>query len=124
MRYGLQFELLVVISYLARYSRTGDLETCGYMCKPVSSPYLVYRPPNQIMISRNQQKIAGLAVLAVAALSVISIASPIQQADAVSNKEQSNRANQNADDNVLNVQAVVQANVQDVNVCVIAEECN
>jgi hypothetical protein len=58
--------------------------------------------------------------VAVAALVVPGIAGPLMfdEAYAVSNKEQSTNANQRADDNVLNVQAVVQANVQDVNVSV------
>jgi predicted small lipoprotein YifL len=67
-----------------------------------------------------------IGAVAVAALVVPGLGGPLMfgEAYAVSDKEQSNRANQNADDNVLNVQAVVQANVQDVNVCVIARDCN
>jgi hypothetical protein len=46
------------------------------------------------------------------------------EAYAVSNREQSNRASQTADDTLVNVQAAVQANIDDVNVCVIVEECD
>jgi hypothetical protein len=60
----------------------------------------------------------GLAVLAVAALSVISIASPLQTADAstVRGADQSNHAA--AQDGVINAQVGVNANVQTGDICV------
>jgi hypothetical protein len=72
------------------------------------------------------KKFVIFGAVAVAALVVPGLAGPLmfEEAYAVSNREQSQNANQNADDNVLNVQAVVQANVQDVNVCVIVEDCD
>jgi hypothetical protein len=64
--------------------------------------------------------------VAAAALVVPGLAGPLMfdEAYAVSENENSQKANQRADDNVLNVQAVVQANVQDTNVCVIVEDCD
>ena len=68
----------------------------------------------------------GLAVLAVAALSVISVASPLQQADAAKPLNR-NEATNTAEENLVNVQANVQANVpvdvENNNICVIADTC-
>jgi hypothetical protein len=67
-----------------------------------------------------------VGAVAAAALVVPGLVGPLMfdEAYAVSNREQSNRASQTADDTLVNVQAAVQANIDDVNVCVIVEECD
>jgi hypothetical protein len=67
-----------------------------------------------------------VGAVAAAALVVPGLVGPLMFGEAYA--EQSNNANQKAKENVLNVQAVVQANVdvRDVNVCVITQDqsCN
>jgi hypothetical protein len=105
------------------------------MCKPVSSPYLVYRPPNQIMNSNQKTgMMAGLALAAVSALAVMSVISPMQSAFAAPDRnragdvEQSANAVQNSRDNLVNAQIAVPANVDvqvtDVNACIIVSDCD
>ena len=85
------------------------------------------------MTSRNQQTTvyAGLALIAVSALAIMSVvASPIQSAFAArpADVEQSANAIQRAGDNLVNAQVAVPANVNvqvtDVNACIIVEQCD
>jgi hypothetical protein len=71
-------------------------------------------------------KLVIFGAVAVAALVVPGLVGPLMfdEAYAATEKEQSNRASQTADDTLVNVQAAVQANIDDVNVCVIVEECD
>jgi hypothetical protein len=71
-------------------------------------------------------KLVIFGAIAAAALAVPGLVGPLMFDEAyATHNEQSNNANQRADDNVLNVQAIVQANadVRDVTVCVIADDC-
>ena len=64
---------------------------------------------NQIMISRNQQKVIGLALIAVSALSVVAVFAPVQEASAA-------RQTCNQPDTLI--AACVNANVAKNNICV------
>jgi hypothetical protein len=71
-------------------------------------------------------KLFIFGVVAAAALVVPGLAGPLMfgEAYAIGDKSQSNHASQQAEDNVVNVQAAVQANVNDLNVCVLTSECD
>jgi hypothetical protein len=73
-------------------------------------------------------KFVIFGAVAVAALAVPGLVGPLmfEEAYAIAEKSQSNRASQQAEDNVVNVQAAVQANadVRDINVCVLTSECD
>jgi predicted small lipoprotein YifL len=72
-------------------------------------------------------KLVIFGAVAAAALVGPGLAGPLMFDEAyaqASPREQSNRASQTADDTLINVQAAVQANIDDVNVCVIVEECD
>jgi hypothetical protein len=79
------------------------------------------------MISKNQQRMyAGLALLAVSALAVMSIVGPMQSANAQpANEETRQNAVQTARNNLLavGVQAQADVDVENNNICVIAETC-
>jgi len=83
------------------------------------------------MISRNQQTVyAGLALIAVSALAIMSVVSPMESAfaDKPRDVEQSANAIQRSGDNLVNAQVAVPANVNvqvtDVNACIIVEQCD
>jgi hypothetical protein len=70
-------------------------------------------------------KLFIFGAVAAAALVVPGLVGPLMfdEAYAIGDKSQSNHASQQAQDNVVNVQAAVQANVNDLNVCVLADTC-
>ena len=66
-----------------------------------------------------------VGAVAAAALVVPGLVGPLMfgEAYAIGDKSQSNHASQQAQDNVVNVQAAVEANINDLNVCVLADTC-
>ena len=76
-------------------------------------------------MAKIQNKFVIFGAIAAAALAVPGVLGPLTFEEAyATHNEQSNRASQEARNNVLNVQAIVQANVdvRDVNVCVITQD--
>lgn len=77
-------------------------------------------------MTKISNKLVIFGAVAVAALVVPGLAGPLMFDEAyATHNEQSNNANQQAKNNLVNVQAAVQANLDDLQVCVItADSCN